>query len=294
MFMTEISFIQIEDIDEEKAHSIVTYCSLSPLAITMVSQSLKSGKFTPQQLSFHLKKDQRHATKEMQVDRCMEEVYETLDEKLKASLVQLSVYQSSKFNLRSAQKILRTDEANKILQNLHDYHFLEVVRNFRKHSTTEVEYSLHPLVFRFIAEKVKAGQKDKAGHIRNIYNEAAVRFVEVMEGKIGMIYKMLSTKCKKGMAEMEENKVHIIQFYDFLLDEKIHPLLKKYPSTVKDKFILVKKNLSDMTDLVLSDVKKRRLFLSEAKRARESRCDAMYIFWMVRFSSIHVFFYLRF
>ena len=260
----------------------------------MVSQSLKSGKFTPQQLLFHLKKDQRHATKEMQVDRCMEEVYQTLDEKLKESLVQLSVYQSSKFNLRSAQKILKTDEVNKILQSLHDYHFLEVVRNFRKHNTTEVEYSLHPLVYRFIAEKVKAGQKVKAGHIRKIYNEAVVRFVEVMEGKVGMIFKMLSTKCKKGMAELEENKVHIMQFYDFLLDENIRPLLKKYPNIVKDKLVLVKKNISDMTDLVLSDVKKRRLFLSEAKRAAESRCDAMYIFWMVSFPSIVVYFRLIF
>ena len=262
----------------------------------MVAQMLKEGKFTPQQLLFHLKKDEKHATKAMKINKRVAEVFDKLDVKLRASVVHLSVFQASKFDLKSARRILDLDKSEmekekvkEILQSLHDYHFLEVFTKERKDYnldplTTEVsgnchtEYSLHPLVYRFIAEQLKEGPfRDFRSH----YNEAVLRFVDLMEGKTARIYKMLSTKCKKGIAAMEENKVHIMQYYDFMLEENIKNLLAKYPKTVKSKFVLLKKNVSDMTDLILHDAKKRRLFLSEARRAAESRCDAMEIFWMV-------------
>ena len=273
-----VCIIQEADLDEDTAHSIATCCSLSPLAITMVSQLLKLQKFTPQQLLYHLKKDKRNVTKAMTVDLCIEESFQNFNEEMQASLIHLAVFQSSKFDLKSAAKILGTDTPKKLLEPLHDYHFLEVVRNKRKVGVkSDTEYSLHPLVYRFVAEKLKAG------NFRETYNEAIVRFVDLMEGKIGRIFKMCNIRCKKGIAELEENKVHILRFYDFLLEEK--RLLKPYPKTVKDRFVLLKKKVSDLTDLVLSDVKKRRLFISEAERAKESGCDAMQIFWTVNYVS---------
>ena len=266
----------------------------------MVAQMLKEGEYTPQQLLFHLKKDEKHATKAMQINQRVAEVFEKLDPKLIASVVHLSVFQSSKFDLKSARRVLDLDKSEKekeaakdILQRLHDYHFLEVFtkevqnQNFLDALATmgkgkyNTDYSLHPLVYRFIAERLKMGAYRD---LSRYFNEAVPRFVDLMESKTARIYRMLSTKCKKGISAMEENKVHIMQFYDFMLDDGKKHFLPKYPKTVKSKFVLMKKNVSDMTDLTLHDAKKRRLFLSEAKRAADCRCDAMEIFWKVSVS----------
>ena len=274
----------------------------------MVAQMLKEGENTPQQLLFHLKKDEKHATKAMQINQRVAEVFEKLEEldpELIRSIVHLSVFQSSKFDLKSAKRILyrnksenEKETATHVLQRLHDYHFLEVATKYVQKQDLQdalvnmgkekrfTEYSLHPLVYRFIAERLKGEQYPE---LRVYFNEAVPRFVSLMESKTARIFRMLSSKCKKGIAAMEENKVHIMQYYDFMLDDKVKPLLTKYPRTVKDKLVLMKKNVSDMTDLVLHDAKKRRLFLSEAKRAAECKCDAMEIFWKVCVTTIRLF-----
>ena len=259
--------------EEDTAHSIVTCCSLSPLAITMAAQLLKQERFTPQQLLFHLTKDQRNVTKALAMDICIVESFQSFNEEVKAGLIRLAVFKSSKFDLKSAGKILCTDTPKDILQPLHDYHFLEAVRSSRRGEQSDTEYSLHPLVFKFVSEKLMMGK------FRDTYSKAIVQFVDLIEAKIGRILKLCSTKCKKGMAELEENLVHITQFYDFMLDEK--QLMKPYPKTVKSKFVLAKKKVSDLTDLVLSNAKTSRLFSSEMERAKQTGCDAMQIFWTV-------------
>lgn len=262
-----------EDVDQE-AGEIVRECACSPLAVIMVAEVLKVGKLNPGNLVFHLKNDKKNVTSALAVGNCIDATIKLLPEEFQKELVRLSVFQSGTFSKSSAEAVVANQErVSETLEMLLDHHLIEEDNNM---------YSLQPLVYRYIEEW------KKPKHLLKELAEANRRFVELFEGKINNIVKLYDMKCHKGIKRLEDNRQHILRFYDLLETDNDLDSWRYEVKVKSNKFVLTKKRVSDLADLLLSDAKKRRLFKREAERARKSRCDAMYIFWQVEGADLYV------
>ncbi|WAR12387.1 hypothetical protein MAR_026567, partial [Mya arenaria] len=171
------------DIEYDIATEIVRKCACSPLAITIVSELLKNGIYSPERLAVHLNID-KNVTKGVGIHKIIQEAVNCLKEPPRVALICLTVFQSSPFDMKSAQKVIglkNSRECTSLLQALHESHLLEV------------------------------------------------------------------------------------EFYKIMADEAHY--LKTHSKSFKRKTFLEKKFVSDLADILLSDVMKRRMFESEAKRA---------------------------
>ena len=68
----------------------------------------------------------------------------------------------------------------------------------------------------------------------------------------------MDTKCIKGLRELELHRNHIMYFYNILENKKA--LFTPYSKKNHTQDFLRKKRVSDLGDLLLPDVQKRRLF----------------------------------
>ncbi|XP_045192117.1 uncharacterized protein LOC123548698 [Mercenaria mercenaria] len=256
------------DIDAHVASAIVKECACSPLAVTVVAELIKNGKFTPERLMFNLQMDKKNVTKALKVDSCIKEAIDNLDTNPKKALVYLSVFQSSPFDLESASRVI--GRLGSELQDLYNCHLIEAEElGSLKDKKQKMLYSLHPLVFRYISEWKKPNE------LKSAYQN----FVSHYEKIVSSVVKLLESKYWKGQKKLESHKVHILKFYEIMSE---HPeLLKSHSKKTDDKGLLVKKRMSDLADILLSLVQNRRMFQSEADRALKARNVSVYIFWMV-------------
>lgn len=234
--------------DKHIATAIVKECAGSPLAISVVADLVKSGKFTPDRLLFHLQMDKKNVTKGLKVDHCVKEAIGNLNLDLQKALVCLSVFQASPFEMADARKVI--EEPDNQVRDLYKCHLIEV-----EGSTDDVSkkrYSLHPLVYRYISEWKKPRD------LTAVYKQACQKFVSLYESIISSIVVWLESKYWKGCRKLEFHKVHILKFYEIMSE---HPeLLKDHPKKTDDKGLLVKKRISDLADILLSLVQNRRMF----------------------------------
>ncbi|KAH3769002.1 hypothetical protein DPMN_170248, partial [Dreissena polymorpha] len=255
----------------DKAEEIVHKCACSPMAIKMVSTMLKEGKFTTDHLIFHLNMD-KNVSKGLGVRSIIEETITNLDPLERNALAAMSVFQASPFEFGAVEKILQnichnTGTCMSVLQRLHDSNLLEV--ESRHKSERKCTYSLHPLVYQYLSEQIKS----------EAYTIAVQNFVEYYEKLIGRIMRGMNTRYWKGRWLLETNKIHIMKFYSIMADEP--ELLRPMKSKFSPIELLIKKHLSDLSDLMISNVMKRRIFTSETKRAQKAKNDDAFIFWMV-------------
>lgn len=277
-----------DDIDPKVAADIARECAYSPLAITMVAQLIKgdSAKFTPYTLLFYLKNNKKNVTKQMKIDTCIMQVIENLTAELQKALVSLAVFQSSAFTMLSAKKILQENSdlhKSNIMQMLHNLHLVDV-EPLSSNNPDKKQYSLHPLVYRFITEWKKRPD------LEAVYNEALKEFFKCYENIICDIMKTMETKYWRGSRELEMHKVHIIQFYNLHENDQ---LSRTFPKCSSNKEILNKKRISDLSRLLLSLVKRRRIFQLEAERSLKAGNDSMYIFWMVEKAEVFLLYHDR-
>ena len=201
-----------------QAEEIVTECACSPLAVTTVAAMIKEEKFTVERLLFHLKMDKRNVTKALKIDHCIKMSVDNLSDDVRKSLVRLTVFQASLFDLQSAnfvcpkitEPVIRrlkhpsTDvqtgdfDTKPIslshLQTLYNMHILDYQGSGRsRHKSLNDDdamiaadesggmYSLHPLVYKYLLEWRKPKQLESA------FIDASKKFVELYEGKIATI-----------------------------------------------------------------------------------------------------------
>lgn len=220
------------------------------MAIKMVSSMLKEGKFSTDHLIFHLNMD-TNVSKGLGVRSIIEDAVTNLDLMERNSLVAMSVFQASPFEFGAVEKILQnichnTGSCMSVLQRLHDCNLLEV-ESTRK-SERKRTYSLHPLVYQYLSEQKKP----------EAYTIAAQNFVEYYEKLIGRIMRGMNTRYWKGRWRLETNKIHIMKFYSIMADEP--ELLRPMKSKFTPIELLIKKHVSDLSDLMISNVMKRRIF----------------------------------
>ncbi|XP_052817132.1 uncharacterized protein LOC128243403 isoform X1 [Mya arenaria] len=275
------------DIEYDIATEIVRKCACSPLAITIVSELLKNGIYSPERLAVHLNID-KNVTKGVGIHKIIQEAVNCLKEPPRVALICLTVFQSSPFDMKSAQKVIglkNSRECTSLLQALHESHLLEVEVEPSGKGRTENRaekylYSLHPLVHQYLTEWKMTRD------LQNHHKCAIQRFVDYYEGVISKLVKKMHTSYWKGRKILEKHKIHITQFYKIMADEAHY--LKTHSKSFKRKTFLEKKFVSDLADILLSDVMKRRMFESEAKRALKVGNNAAYIFWMVEEADLFV------
>lgn len=243
--------ISLQDhIDEEEAQAIVEKCAYSPLAITVVSELLRSKKFTPFRLIQNLELDSRNIAKGLGVVECIKRGVDNLDEEMKTRLVCLSVFQSSPFSKRYAKYVCgqEGESENEVwgkVSELERKHLIEK-------EAVSGKRSLQPLVYQYIT----AWKKPK--HLKDAEANATKQFIKLLENTVGKITKKLSTSAKDGLRKMENEKVHILKFYDLMAD---HPdVLPEAQKRMSEKDAVLKKRVSDLADILLCNAKKRRLF----------------------------------
>ena len=240
-------------------------CGLSPLAITVVSEMLKSGKYTPQRLALNLRVD-KHVTKGLGVSKIIAQAVDSLDGDHRSALVAMRVFQSSTFDMEMAQRVLGIQDnqvCSDTLQRLHRCHLLEVEEVYsgksgRKSTSRGQMYSLHPLVHQYLTEwKLPPKLQDD-------YTKAVQNFVDYFETLIGKTMRKMNTSYWKGRKLLENNKIHILEYYRIMADEAGY--LKPHPKKLSRKKFLEKKYVSNLSDLLLSNVMKRRMFTVCMKR----------------------------
>lgn len=232
------------------ASAIVTKCACSPLAVTVVSDLLKSRKFTPCKLIQNLELDEFNITKGLGVVECIKRGLDNLDEELQRILVCLSVFQSSPFSMQYAFFVCQQGEVE-------DSSSKDKIWKLEKKHLIEKEAasgkrSLQPLVYQYITEW------KKPKFLQNAYEIAVKHFVKLLETVVEKIVRRLNTSVIKGLRKMEDDKVHILKFYDLIAD---HPdALPNGQGNMSEKDAVLRKCVSDLTDLLLSNAKKRRMF----------------------------------
>lgn len=229
------------------------------MAVTVVAKLVQNERFTPDRLLFHLKMDKKNVTKGMQIDGCIRQGIENLSDDQQKAIISLSVFQSSPFDILSANKI--AGSSRYVMQDLYNSHLIEI-EEYPKQGTIEEDsksYSLHPLVFRYISE-----WKQKPRALEGVYESAVRKFVSLYEGIINTIVKSMQSKYWRGQRKLESHKVHILKFYEVLSENP--EMLKEHSKRTDAKSLLAKKRVSDLADILLSLVQKRRMFQVNARK----------------------------
>lgn len=213
---------------------------------------LKNGKFTPIRLLQHFELDDRKLTKGLGVDRVLKEAVEGLSEKQQKILVSLSVFQSSTFSMTGACEVINENGTDliEILQHLYDCHLVEYFQERNENDFKSL--SLHPLVFQYLKEWKKP-QK-----LQETFNEALQRFINLYEKTNNRIVENLETNYFKGWKILDNHRVHIMKFYDVMADHAED--LPPHPKKSDLSKLILKKRVADLADILLSNVKMRRMF----------------------------------
>lgn len=213
---------------------------------------LKNGKFTPIRLLQHFELDDRKLTKGLGVDRVLKEAVEGLSEEQQRILVSLSVFQSSTFSMTGAHEVTnknRTD-LKELLQHLYDCHLVEYFEEWNVDDFKSL--SLHPLVFQYLKEWKKPQKLQKT------FKEALQRFINLYEKTVSKIVEKMETNYFKGWKILDNHRVHIIKFYDAMADHA--EVLPPHPKKSDLSKLILKKRVADLADILLSNVKMRRMF----------------------------------
>ena len=245
-----------------QAEEIVKECGCSPLAVTAVADMIRQKTFTVERLLFHLKMDEKNTTEALKVSNCVKVAIDSLDNEVKESLYRLVVFQDSSFHKKSLEKVLNLNESksSEHLSKLINAHLLDCRKSLKIDSQQDDDskgkYSLQPLVYKYVHECIQRRQIKSS--LQDAVRDATTKFVELYEERISHLVFKMDTKCLKAMKSLEFEKMHIKNYYSILENKK--PLLKPYPRQSQAKDFLKKKRVSDLADLVLSDVQKRRLY----------------------------------
>ena len=239
----------------EEASNIVKVCAKSPLAISVISNLLKEKKYTPMRLLQHLELVGKNVTKGLGVNECLKVAIDKLSHIEQSALVGLSVFQSSPCLIKDALDVLTSlklcdSDEKDIVTKLINCHL--VLQEDMDRDDDSYKVSLHPLVYQYIQE----WKKDK--DLLLVLRKATETFVSLFEGTIGHIVRSMSTTYQKAWQKLDDQHVHIMKYYDIMADQK--DILPPHPKSTSEKAFLMKKRVSDLADILLSNAKKRRLF----------------------------------
>lgn len=209
-------------------------------------------------------------TEILNVCHCLRQTFDTLDKTFQRKLIQLSVFNTASFNISAAASVLGEPSLSpempigmntKLdLLYLKSRHMIEIedlsseneddvilpIRNSRN-----IEYSLHPLVHMFLRDTIK----QKGDELQNDLRTAKLRFVTHFRLLINEIGKTQEKNCLKSQNIVAENRTHVINFYDMVLEFRSRDVQDSSEDTKLD-VILCNKRIADLADLVLISQKK--------------------------------------
>lgn len=210
--------------------SVVRVCWACPLAIRVLSDMLA---YAPQTLIFELENKVKYlSTSFLQLNHCLQEPYERLDN-YKHTLCKLSLFGTSKFDLQSAtivtfgkksskdETVENQKELQMILLLFKSRHLIEIENtdgdeSYETYPNIEIEhtehkiFSIHPLVYKFLTERLKdndvfAAIKEAKYNYLSLYNELVLEIGNTYDSNV----LLAREKCEK-------QRVHISKYLQLL------------------------------------------------------------------------------
>ncbi|CAC5389083.1 unnamed protein product [Mytilus coruscus] len=227
-------------LNDQQIDAIVTVCCACPLAIRVISDVINDSPNGIQIVSLIQKSTDTFLSPLLQIYECLSQPFEKLKE-YKSTLGQLSLFGTTKFDMNSAANIVfgkfQTNmEKKEIIKKLTELkltlllfksrHLIEIENEECSYSpgcqNTDMElddlfigqkiYSLHPLVYKFLKEKVN--DKELIGDIRIAKYNYIVFFDELVLD-IGQESNVLIAREKS-----EKIKIHILKYIEFMKEYK--------------------------------------------------------------------------
>ena len=287
----------LQDLPEGVCDKLCHLCCGSPIALRAVADLLRDG-CKVREIIGYLKSDS--PSMDQQLNKCITKSLEKLDidigsKESRELLVQLTVFQSSEFDVEDVLAINQDCEGTEMIKYMKDVskakiairliefkarHLLEMNTRFKKHMKEAHVFSLHPLVVKYLQNAMKGSKELSA-----MEEEAKVRFLKYFYQKIQDLTRKQGRSPVRIKFLIEDKWVHIKHFFELLLYDDYCNTLSVFDLTPASHKMLKKSvtvqhsRLWKLAASFLNMEKMKTFAHKQATYAREKRNVCGYIYW---------------
>lgn len=296
------------ELTESVCHRIHSLCGGIPFSISMVGDLIKNG-YDPETLLSGLQYQPQAISMDMFLQKSFQMLGNSAElRELMALLVRLSVFQTACFNIQAAVSVCSdTSKEDKFkkpvsvpggmilkdtsvrdnmwikLQQLKSHFLLEVNDAFsslgRRKMSSEKQYSLHPLVVRYVKSLC-----DEDENLKSMRESAKMQFLNYVCAEI----EKLGEKCDKdpliARNLLDANMVHIKEFFQIVRKEKLLLTLylpQKDPNKhrMSASVAVQRRRIWKIAEWAISSLERKLFARRQAEMEKEAKNLFSYIYW---------------